>query len=171
VRYTSAVRLRPAVLLRHAFLLLYLFVTVSAFLYTFTITALRVPGIPYLVLRWAYGMMAPYQGDNEWNRALLVEARLPDGTWTPVDISRYMPYGFGERNAREFFRVFEPKGDAYKKQKIGEFASQILAKERARGMPYAALRVSFEDWPRSPGGFEHLRHDPFIDRTFLIQVP
>jgi hypothetical protein len=168
-RYTSPVR--PCVILRHVLLGAYLYVTLAAFLFAFTINTVRLPGIPYRVLLWAYGMMAPYQGDDEWNGALRVEARGPDSAWQTIDIARYMPYGFGERNAREFFRVFEVGGEDAQKEKVTEFARQLLEREQARGMPYRAIRISFEKWPRSPGGFEQLRLEPFIQRTFLTQVP
>lgn len=153
--------------LQHAVVLGYLGITLSAFVFTMT----KVPfPLPLSVIRWSYGMMAPYQGDVSWNADFLYEGQLPDGTWENIGIDAYMPYGFGERNVRKFLRVYELLGKQERRKKFNEFALQLLDHERERGKPYTAMRVLFDQWDRSPAGYEYLHMPLFTKRELVTQI-
>jgi hypothetical protein len=156
-------------LLQNLALIIYLCITLSAFV--FTLSRVRVPGVPHTLLHWAYGMMAPYQGDTDWNGAMYVTAQLPDGTWQEVDTSPFMPFEFGERNVREFFRVFvAPTPVEGQRSAFTEYALQLLDRERESGKEYQSLRIYFDQWERSPAGFTFLRHEPFVHRQLVTRV-
>lgn len=140
--------------------------TVEAFV--LTMFKVRLP--PYPLVHWAYGMMAPYQGDTSWNADFVYEGLRGDGAWESIDVDAYMPYGFGERNVRKFLRIYKGLGDAGHRQKFGEFALLLLDRERAHGREYRAVRVWFEQWPRSPAGYGYLHTPLFTARELVIQV-
>ena len=150
-------------LVQHSIVFGYLAITFGAFVYTMS----RIEILPKWVTRWSYGMMAPYQGDTPWNADFVYEGRLPGGAWKRIDIDAYMPYGFGERNARKFFRVYD---DAARRGKFAGFALLLLDRERAHGRPYEAVRITYEQWDRSPAGYEFLRLPAFTMRQLLTEV-
>lgn len=133
-------------------------------------TKLEFP-LPEWVTHWSYGMMAPYQGDTSWNGDFLYEGQLPDGTWEPIDVDAYLPYSFGERNVRKFLRVYQRYGDAEHRRRFGEFALLLLEREQDRGRPYTSVRVFFDQWERSPAGYEYLHTPLFTTRELVTQVP
>ncbi|NOS67414.1 MAG: hypothetical protein HOO67_03570 [Candidatus Peribacteraceae bacterium] len=150
-------------ILQNTVVFVYLTVTAAAMVYTMS----RISLLPRLMIRWSYGMMAPYQGDTAWNGDFLYEGQLPDGTWERIDIDAYMPFGFGERNARKFLRVYD---DETRRTKYPQFASLLLERERAKGRDYQAVRVYFDMWDRSPAGFEFLHTPLFTKRKLLTEV-
>lgn len=154
-------------LLQHGVVLGYLTITAGAFV--FTMTKLE-PPLPDQLVRWSYGMMAPYQGDTSWNADFVYEGRLPDGSWETIDVDPYMPYGFGERNVRKFLRVYARFGLPMQRRKFTEFGQQLLDRERARGRQYSAVRIFFESWPRSPAGYGHLRTPLFRIAYDLVTI-
>lgn len=157
----------PQRILLHAIILGYLVVTAGAFAFSMTKRTV----LPYRVIHWSYGMMAPYQGDTTWNADLRAVAELPDGTRERVDIDQYLPFGFGERNVRKFLRFYAKRGVAGQRAKFTEFAEQLLRRERARGKQYTSLDLTFERWPRSPIGFEALRLPHFLlQNEFVTHV-
>lgn len=159
--------MRPPRVILHAVVLSYLFVTAGAFVFTMTKWH---PPIPASILRWSYGMMAPYQGDTGWNADFVYEGRLADGTWETIDLDAYLPYGFGERNVRKFLRVYKRDGDAEHRRKFAEYALLLWDHERARGKEYTAVRMFFETWPRSPAGYSFLRLPAFTTRELIRTV-
>jgi hypothetical protein len=157
----------PRRLLQHAVILLYLTVTFGAFF--FTMTKHEFPFLPYPVIHWSYGMMAPYQGDTDWNADLRAEG-LKDGSWERIDLNPYFPFGHGEKNVRMFLRIYLGRGLNGQRDKYTELALQILDRERERGKEYASVRLYFDTWWRSPDGFEALRLPGFTESEFLTQV-
>lgn len=115
-------------------------------------------------------MMAPYQGDTSWNADFVYEGQLPDGSWEAIDLDRYMPYEFGERNVRKFLRVYSRYGNLEHRRKFTEFALQVLDRERVRGMSYSAVRVFFDQWDRSPAGYDYLRTPLFTRRELVTEA-
>ncbi|MBI1813004.1 hypothetical protein HY285_02045 [Candidatus Peregrinibacteria bacterium] len=157
----------PIRFLQNAIVVAFLAITGSAFLFTMTRVALPVPR-PLLL--FSYGMMAPYQGDDEWNNALIAEGRLPDGTWQSIDLDRSFPVGRGERTIRERLQGVRFFAKEKVQQAYSAFAVQLLTHERERGATYTAVRLWNDDWPRSPGGYEQLHLPAFTTRTFLTFV-
>ncbi|MBI3331858.1 hypothetical protein HYZ99_02755 [Candidatus Peregrinibacteria bacterium] len=145
---------------------IYLAITVSAFLYTMVRVT---PPIPRLLLFWSYGMMAPYQGDTWFNDDLRAEGQLPDGSFELISLDPYIPTGFGERNVRKHLKTFQPDHDTYRR-KFTAFARALLERERARGKLYDAVRLTWLSWPRSPEGYDALKHPPFLTEEFITQV-
>jgi hypothetical protein len=119
---------------------------------------------------WSYGMMAPYQGDTDWNGDVLAEGQLPDGTWHVVSLDPYLPYGSGEKNVRKFLRTYQKLGPLGHREKFTQWALLLLGHERAQGRNYQAIRFTFEKWPRSTGGFEFLRRSPFVEKQYITEV-
>ena len=154
--------------LRHTAVLAYLLVTAIAFV--FTMTRVRIPLVPYKVMHWSYGMMAPYQGDTSWNGDFIYEGQLANGTWEVISLDRYMPFGFGEKNVRKFLRVYQKYGAEEHHKKFTEHALMLLDRERARGKDYTAVRVWFDQWPRSNGGYEFLHTREFTTRRLITSV-
>jgi hypothetical protein len=144
----------------------YLSVTVAAFIYTMTRIAVVFPK-PLIMI--AYGMMAPYQADSEWNTDFIAEG-YRDGAWQRIDLGRYYPFGFGETNVRKHLITFHWRDPESEQRARASMALQILAHERARGNSYASLRIIREEWPRSAEGFDALRKKPFINAQILIEV-
>lgn len=155
-------------LLQHGVVLAFCAITTAAFLYT--MTRITLPFIPSPLIYWGYSMMAPYQGDVPWNNDLYVEGQLPDGTWEEVSLDPYLPHGFGERNVRKFFRVYGHAGSKSKRPLYTAYFLQILDRERARGKSYSSLRVYWDTWDRSNGGFDFLHTPLFTKREFITQV-
>jgi hypothetical protein len=145
---------------------LYVLVTACAFVLTMT----KIPLLPIPIVRWSYGMMAPYQGDADWNADFLYEGRLPDGSWATIDADRYYPQQFGERNVRKFLRMYQALGPREHVRKFTELALLLLNHEHKRGQPFTAVRISYEEWPRSPAGYWFLHQPAFVTRTLITQV-
>ena len=157
----------PRYHLQQAVLLIYLAVTAGALIFTFTKVAFP---FPEAVTHWSYGMIAPYQGDTSWNADFIYEGQLPNGSWEVINIDPYMPYIFGEKNARKFLRVYQRYGNLEHRRKFGEFALLVLDHEREQGKSYQAIRVWFDQWDRSPAGYEYLHTPEFTKRELVTTV-
>src|SRR3989338_3029296 len=153
--------------IQQTIVLVYLAVTAGSLIYTLG----RVRVLPKWATRWSYGMMAPYQGDTSWNADFVYEGERPDGSRRKIDLDPYMPYGFGERNQRKFLIAFKTPDGELQRRKFTEFALLLLDRERARGNDYRTIRVSFEQWDRSPAGYEFLHTPVFTTRELLTQAP
>ncbi len=153
--------------LQQLVVIVYCLMTVSALFFTMTKTAFP---LPHPVIRWNYGMMAPYQGDTTWNADFIYEGRRADGTWEVINTDPYLPHGFGEKNVRKFMRVFAYLGGLGHRVKFGEYALLLMDRERARGRDYRAIRVWFDQWDRSPAGYEYLHTPLFTTRELVTQV-
>ena len=131
----------------------------------------QLPGIPWPVLRYFYGMMAPYQGYSTVNADLLAEGKNPDGTWERIDLDRYYPMIRGNRIMYRRLRSFLSQGEAAHQQKYTELATLLLKREKRRGETYAAVRLTWQEWPVSPLGWDALRREPLIKNYPLTEVP
>lgn len=156
--------MRPFRTLQHAVLWGYVVITAGAFVLTMT---KHEPPLPYALVHWSYGMMAPYQGDTSWNADFVYEGRLPDGSWEKIDLDSYLPYGFGERNVRKFLRVYKRLGPDGHRRMFRQYAIGLLEKERTKGKQYDAVRVFFDQWPRSPAGYSFLYLPAFTTRELI----
>ncbi len=154
---------------RQTVVLAYLCVTALAFLYT--MVRVRPPAMLWPVVRFSYGRMAPYQGDTETNEDLVLEGQLPDGRWEVIALEPYFPFGFGEANVRVYLRSFKARGHDVLRAKYAELGLQILAREHEQGRTYTTLRLLWQEWPRSPAGFDFLRRVPFVETSVIAQVP
>ncbi len=152
--------------IQQTIVIVYLAVTAGALTYTMA----RIRILPRWATRWSYGMMAPYQGDNSWSADVVYEGERPDGTRRSIDLDPYMPYIFGEQNQRKFLVAFRTPDGELQRRKVTEFALLLLDRERARGNEYRTIRVYFEQWDRSPAGYEFLHTPVFTAREFLTQV-
>lgn len=144
----------------------YLAVTCAAFIYV--MTRIRVL-FPEPVVIFAYGMMAPYQADSEWNTDFIAEG-LQGTAWHPIDLAPYYPFGFGETNVRKHLITFHWRGAESDQRARASQALQILALERRRGHSYTAVRIIQQQWPRSPEGFDALRKKPYMTSEVLTEV-
>lgn len=154
-------------ILMHGFVLAYLTMTFLAF--CFTMFRWRPLGIK--VIFPFYGMMAPYQGYSEEHVEMIAEGQK-DGTWTRIDILKYYPGRRGEGVIRQQMRIMkwfygeEALGAGHKK-----LAELIRDREADSGHSYDRVRLSWEIWPVSMESYEAQRHDPFVRRAPIIEVP
>jgi hypothetical protein len=117
--------------------------------------------------RYSYGMLAPYQGDSDWNSDIAVVAWQGNASvLLPVDT--YFPGMLGERNVRMILSHIPAWETHEKKQAFERVFSQILTHERQAGRPYDRIDVYAEDWLRSPESYDARR--PSARRFFLLSV-
>ncbi len=153
----------------HAAVLGYLVITAAGFLHT--MTGLKVPFLPWKLVEFSYGMMAPYQGYVTYEQGLLAEGLGANG-WEIIDHRAYFPYLRGERVLREWMMAYrKQENDVLLGEKYRELARQIQKAEARAGRTYERLRLSWERWPISPVGHEDLHHDPFVTRELLVTYP
>ena len=129
-----------------------------------------IPQVPVLheAVFFAYAMAAPYQGDDAWNGALRAEGLRGD-QWSTIDLLPYFPQQFGEANARMFLRTFRTPES--RNAAAMSFALQLKDREALHSRRYDAVRLIWERWPRSPEGFDALRHAPFfIEQRVVAHV-
>ena len=162
--YNSPVRTRTILL--QSVLLFYLAVTIAGFL--FTMLRVRLP-LPWILIRWSYNMMAPYQGDTDINEEMVAEG-LRNGRWEFIDLNPYFPVGAGEKNVRMYLRSFRSSEDERAVGAYADFAFALLERERAKGNQWEEIRLSWEEWPRSVLGFSALRRAPDLIRTQIVTV-
>ena len=100
---------RAIPILQHLFLLYFLFMTLYALIFTMT-RVQYFPFIPWTVLRFHYGMMAPYQGDTDENADLLVGISLFLAAiwWFYAMIAAYITF-FEPEEVYERMRAWIPK--------------------------------------------------------------
>ena len=148
--------------------IVYLVITAAAFVYTMT----RMQIFPQTVISWSFGMMAPYQGDTDWNAVLVAEGKMPSGQWRRIDLDPYYaPFSHGEGLIRRYFfhdGTFGTSGNSARYRQLGE---RLLAVENSKGAAYTAIRFTLEKWPRSPEGFEAKHVPAFTTVVPLVTVP
>jgi hypothetical protein len=118
---------------------------------------------------FSYGMLAPYQGDSDYNVDVAVIAYEPSGATVLLNVHKYFPGVFAERNSR--LRLEQLAGQSLPAMRVlyTEMLTQILEHEHQSGHPYTGLRLYWEKWPRSAEGYSELR--PQSERFFLVSVP
>ena len=142
---------------------LYLTVTAAALL--FTLPGVQLPFLPYGVLWYAYGMMAPYQYHEGYNQDLRVEHQEIDGHWEIIDHHQYVPFLRGERVVRSRLVTFERRGAEAHRQAYCAWADVVRKEKNIQG----AIRFTWEQWPQSPRGFEALRIPEHTSSSFLAE--
>ena len=146
----------------------YLVITAAAFVYTMTRERL----LPQPVISWSFGMMAPYQGDTDWNAVLVAEGKLTSGAWQRIDLEPfYRPFSHGEGLIRRYFfhdGTFGTPGNTTRYRQLGE---ALLRLEQRAGHPFTAIRFTLEQWPRTPEGFEAKHLPQFTKVIPLVTVP
>lgn len=137
---------------------------------TYTLIRVRTP-LPWVITRYSYGMIAPYQGYDPRNSEIFAEGENPDGSWEVINLDRYFPYLLGERSARMHFLSFPFDEEARRTSSYKIWAEQLLKHENDRGHAYTSVRISWDEWPVSPTSYDDLRRVPFVERTFITQFP
>ena len=138
---------------------------------SYTLFRYKFPGVPRSLRQWSYGMMAPYQTYRTHNEQLTAQGKRPDGTGEIINMDAYLPFLRGERAMRSYLLTFRAQGDIILNQKYTEFAGHIKRLESDRGREWESIKLTIQIWPMSPAGYEYLRHDPFIESEFLVQIP
>lgn len=144
--------------IQQAFIIIYLGILLAAFVYAM----LRVrTEFLWPAVEFAYTMMAPFQHYATENAEIAVFG-LRDGAWEQIDLGRYIPGIYGERNIREY-SLYEGKnyhGDRH--AQYAEMTRLILAREAEAGRIFDSLRIEWDVWPASPDGYEAMRTDPHV---------
>lgn len=125
-------------------------------LYT-TVTHRSVPVLTAFT-DFAYGMLAPYQFDNPVNVDLAVVAWDKEGRSVLLSVASYFPGQLlGERNSRMRLEKLPDQSLPSMAAAYQKILRQILERERSAGHEYIRLDLSWEEWPRSPLGYDALR--------------
>ena len=150
----------------------YLAVTAAAFVFTMT----RISILPWPLFFYSYGMMAPYQTYTTYNADVVAEGRTSTGAWKTIDLSPYYPQIRGEANLRKFLLQSrwlrdDPSYFSRLQERYTDLAWQVLLRAQGKGEDVLAVRLHWVEWPASPGGYEAMRDTPFLESTFITQVP
>ena len=117
---------------------------------------------------FAYGMLAPYQNDQETSIELAVVAEQPNGLFEPLPIDRYFVGGLAERDARSILTELRDQDSGSLLTYFVPMMTQILQHERESGRDLVSLRVYREEWLRSAEGYDYNRIRS--SRTFITSV-
>ena len=151
------------------FLLYFLFITGYAFAYTM-VRVEFLPFVPWVVLRYHYGMMAPYQGINAFNVDLLAEG-LRNNEWRTIDLDSYYPMILGNKIMYRRMRSFSFLGVKAHGKKYAELAQKLLTLEKEKGSAYESLRLTWQEWPKSPLGWDVERKEGQITNYPILTIP
>ena len=151
--------------LQHSVIVLYCVVTFSAFVYTFT--RIELPIVPRPLMRFSYGMMAPFQGYLTENWELVAHGKKSDDQWERIDLHTYIPFARGEFNMRGALLRFMIQGEEIHRQQYINFATQLLEREQN----YKAIKLAIERWPVSTVSYEELRIPAFTTEELLVVIP
>ncbi len=139
-------------------ILLYLLLTWSALTYTL----FRWSPVHPRIVRFFYGMMAPYQENSVNNMDIVAEGKTPQGTWVVIDLHPYFLQSPSERVFHALLLSFRARGKQAGQHAYDRLSAEIRRLEEERGREYAEVRLFFEEWPASPEGFTALRTPLFI---------
>ncbi len=154
---------------QHAVVVFYIAMTLAGLSYT--LLRYSVPGVPWQIRRFSYGMMAPFQNYLTSNEELIAEGRLVGGDWQRIDIDPYFPFIRGEKAMRSYLVSFRNQGDDIWPEKYRQLARSIQLLEADEGRQWESVKLGLEKWPMSTGGYAFLRIAPFITYTSLVQIP
>lgn len=158
-----------AVILQRIFLLYFLSMTAYAFLYTMSRVEMF-PFIPWVVLRYHYGMMAPYQGYATENADLLAEG-LEEGAWQRIDLDPYYPMILGNQIMYRRMRSFSFLEPEIHQKKYGELAQKLLMLEAEKEEQYESIRLTWQEWPMSIEGWDAGRTEEETVNFPIITIP
>lgn len=144
---------------------MYIAATVSGAL--FTLQRVHMPGVPYILSHWSYGMLAPFQSYLTYNEDLVALGRHPDGIWEEIDIKKYKTHGRGEESVKIYLPMYRGLQDEGLHEKYIEYANLLLLLEKQHGYSWDDIRLEMHRWPRSPAGYEYLRVPAFTEITPL----
>jgi hypothetical protein len=157
------------------------FCVMTSYALWFTMVRTQVlPFIPWEVLRYHYGMMAPYQGYTTYNVDLYAEGRTQHSaqndieTWEPINLEPYYPTIPGTQIMYRRLRSFSFLEDILPGthgEKYRELATLLLEKERQKGHDYEAVRLTWQEWPMSPEGFYAGKNEQDTVNYFITVVP
>lgn len=160
-------------IVKNGTIVLYGLIMTSGMLFSLTPFARRgLPFVPRALTVFAYGTIAPYQGYASESFDWGVSGLSENGTWEAIDTSAYEPFIRGEGIYRHFRMLFRFEGtDAELKAHFERLADQIRKLEAARGKTYGPIRFEWWEWPISPEGYDALKREPFLKKTFVTDVP
>jgi hypothetical protein len=169
----TAARLKRIAL--HLFIVAYIALTLDAFSYTMF---RRWSGLlPWSIVRYAYALMAPYQGLRMTNTDMVAEGKRRDGIWETINLDPYYPsYSLGQKNVRQEMLFVKWSGifwndEGLRQRQFTKLARMLREREGWRGRHYDAVRLTWEEWPPSPAGYDFLRTEPFITRVPVAAHP
>jgi len=152
-------------------LLLIYFLLMTTYAFAFTMTKVEwFPFIPWKVLRYHYGMMAPYQGYSTTNADLLAEGKKSDDTWEEIDLAPYYPMHRGSAIMYRRLRSFYPESKELHQKKYEELAALLKKHEGGRGRAYEAVRLTWIEWPTSIEGFTAMKKESEMKKYFITEV-
>ncbi len=135
-----------------AIIFVYLLITIGGLITTVTHES-PVPRLAAFT-EFSYGMLAPYQGDDDQNREPVVVGTDASGTTTLVPVDLYFAGRHGERNARQRLQIFLFENERMREQALIPFLIQILEHEHRKGNPYVRLDWYEDQWTRSPQRYD-----------------
>lgn len=156
-------------ILAHLLILTYCVITFFAALFSFT--KIQITPIPWPVLRYSYGMMAPFQGYSTTNMDLLAEGQQNDGAWVTIDLDPYYPMIRGNQVMYRRLRSFKFEGEEKHKAKYTELAELLQKHEKNRGNEYESIRLTWQEWPASVEGWDAERKAEKTTDYFITQIP
>ncbi|PIR54591.1 hypothetical protein COU75_00120 [Candidatus Peregrinibacteria bacterium CG10_big_fil_rev_8_21_14_0_10_42_8] len=134
---------------------MYIAATVSGML--FTLFRVYLPGVPFILSHWSYGMLAPFQSYLTYNENLLALGRHSKGVWEPIDMSTYKTHGKGEESIKIYLPAYRGLQEEGLHQKYQEYADLLRKREEEHGRLWDEIILEMHRWPRSPAGYEYLR--------------
>ncbi len=156
---------------QYAILSGYLVITLAALVYTMT----RAVFLPWPIISFSYGMMAPYQSTTPYNFSLEADVITADGRRHAVDLTPYYPTIEPEAKIRQYIPFTHWRSDsgapAALLAQYQIVADQIWQRELARDPTLQHLELYWEQWPLSVTGFETYHVPLFTDRTLLVRSP
>lgn len=129
---------------------------------------IRVPGVPWPFLRFAYGTMAPYQGFSTVNSFFRAEGELENGVFESIDLQSYLHLPQGEFIIL-FFRLKNHTSSSL--QPYQYVAQRLFEEENKRGKKYRSARLLVEQWPMSVRGFWVNNISPLQNHEILGTYP
>ena len=161
--------MQPKKFFAHTLIASYIFITFFAALFAFT--KKQVSPIPWQVLRYSYGMMEPFQGYSTTNVDLLAEGLNDKGEWKTIDLDPYYPMILGTQIMYRRLRSFSFLGEEMHKQKYTELAELLLEREKRRGNQHPSIRLTWQEWPADPKGWDAKRASEDTINHFITQIP
>jgi hypothetical protein len=144
---------------------MYIAATVSGMM--FTLWRVHMPGVPYILSHWSYGMLAPFQSYLTYNEDLVALGRHSGGSWEAIELSKYRTHGKGEESIKMYLPMYRGLQEEGLSKKYKQYAEQLRLLEMKHGITWEEITLEMHRWPRSPGGYEFLRVPVFTTVTKL----
>jgi hypothetical protein len=144
---------------------MYITATMSGMM--FTLCRVHMPGVPYTLSHWSYGMLAPFQSYLTYNEDLVALGRHSGGLWEAIEMDKYRTHGKGEESIKMYLPMYRSLPEEVLKEKYEEYAEKLRTLEMNHGNTWEEIALEMHTWPRSPGGYEFLRVPVFTTVTKL----